>query len=76
VDLILESGTTLTIIEMKSGLTITASQLSQLTYFKTLVNPDQIRQSYLVYGGDETYRWKDIQVTGWQQAIAHITENV
>ena len=76
VDLIIESGTTLSIIEMKSGLTVTASQLSQLTYFKTLVPPDQIRQAYLVYGGDEAYKWKDIHVTGWQQAITQITENL
>lgn len=68
VDCILDEGTSLTPIEIKSGKTINSDYFSSLTKWNHLADNKQ-SNSYVVYGGDETQvrsqgtalSWKDLQ---------------
>lgn len=64
IDLLLDQGTTLTSIEIKSGRTIQPRFFDSLRYFQSLssVPPEN---TYLVYGGQELQRRSVAQVLGW-----------
>ncbi|MEM6321687.1 MAG: ATP-binding protein [Bacteroidota bacterium] len=66
IDLLIDLGTTLHTLEIKSGKTINRSFFKNLTYFKELEQKLAVA-SYLIYGGREIQRRSDITVLGWNQ---------
>lgn len=67
VDLIVEQGTMLMPIEIKSGKTLTRDSFAGLDKWCTLAG-DEARNPTLVYGGSETYLHKGMRVMGWQKS--------
>lgn len=63
VDIILDHGINVDQIEIKSGQTIGSELFKGLKYFSGL-NRD-VKNSYLVYGGKESYDREKIKVTSW-----------
>ena len=66
VDLIVEQGTKLMPIEIKSGQTLTRESFSGLEKWNALAG-EKAASPALIYGGDESYRQKGISVVGWKQ---------
>ncbi len=66
VDLIVEQGTKLMPIEIKSGQTLTRESFAGLEKWNALA-ADMAASPALIYGGDESYRQKGISVVGWKQ---------
>jgi len=66
VDLIIEQGTKLLPVEIKSGRTLTKDSFAGLEKWSALAGDKAITPA-LIYGGDETYKHKGIKVTGWQK---------
>lgn len=64
VDLILDQGTQVIQIEIKSGQTVNRDFFKGIDYFSKL-NRD-ICRSIIVYGGDRTYEERNIAVTSWK----------
>jgi len=65
IDLIIEEGTQLLAVEIKSGETLNNDFFKGLKYFKSLSSvPDE--NFYLVYGGDRNHFRKHGQVIGWK----------
>jgi len=54
----------LTQIEVKSGQTISSKFFKNLNAFASLSN--EVQDSFLIYGGDESYLRQGIQVTSWK----------
>ena len=67
IDLIIEQGTSLVPIEIKSGKTLTRDSFAGLDKWRTLAG-DKAMKPTLVYGGSETYLHKEVRVIGWQQS--------
>jgi hypothetical protein len=65
VDVILEQGTRLIPIEIKSGRTLTRDSFAGLEKWMRLAGESAARPT-LVYGGDENYRHKEIEVFAWR----------
>ncbi len=65
VDLIIEQGTKLTPVEIKSGRTLTHESFAGLEKWCALAG-EKAATPALIYGGDETYRQKDIKIVGWK----------
>jgi uncharacterized protein len=63
VDLLIDNGISVDQIEMKSGQTVNRDYFKGINYFKKL-NPD-ISRSYIIYGGDQSYIEKDINISSW-----------
>ncbi|MFC1591462.1 ATP-binding protein [Thermodesulfobacteriota bacterium] len=63
VDFVLDHGISVDQIEAKSGKTIGSDFFKGLQYFLGL-NKD-IKNSYLVYGGRESYTREGVNITGW-----------
>ncbi len=66
VDLILEQGTKLMPIEIKSGRTLTYESFAGLEKWRTLAG-DMATAPVLIYGGDESYDHKGSKVIGWKE---------
>ncbi len=66
VDAILEHGSQLTPIEIKSGKTINSNFFDGLNYWNALAKNDPTK-SFLVYSGSEKQKHKGINILGWQQ---------
>ncbi len=65
IDVICDRGQQLTLVEIKSGQTITSDFFKGLRFFSKLTgNPDR---SCLVYGGDGTYVREGIEIVGWRE---------
>lgn len=64
VDVILDHGQTLDIIEIKSGQTINRAFFKELTYFAKLSG--KVKNQFLIYGGTQTRVQEGVQVLGWQ----------
>lgn len=64
IDLLIETGSTITPVEIKSGQTIAGDMLTGLRYWRTVTGqPDG--SGALVYAGDQTYRREDFGVYSW-----------
>ena len=63
VDLVIEGGTECTAVEIKAGLTLGADKFKGLDYWRE----HRGGNSWLVYGGDETWRRKGTRVIGWRR---------
>jgi uncharacterized protein len=64
IDVLLETGTTLTPIEVKSGQTVASDFFSGLDYWRRLSgNPETA--AALVYGGDRSFRRRGVTVYSW-----------
>lgn len=65
VDLLVESGKSLTAVEIKSARTVSSDFFKQLKYFAGLkgVRADRV----LVYGGEESVRREGVRVRTWHQ---------
>jgi len=67
IDLIVEQGSGLMPIEIKSGKTLARDSFAGLNKWCTLAG-DKALKPTLVYGGSETYLHKGVKVIGWQQS--------
>ncbi len=67
VDCIIEQALTLTPIEIKAGITVTADYFKQFDYLKK-VEAFPAGKNFVIYAGRDNQRWPDAQVLGWQQA--------
>jgi hypothetical protein len=63
VDLVIDRGTVLEPIEVKSGATFDPSFADGLRYFASLQKQPG---GEVVYGGDQSFRYGDFTVTSWQ----------
>lgn len=66
VDMIIEQGATLIPVEIKSGRTLTNESFKGLEKWRALAGA-KAGDAALIYGGDETYKHKDIKVVGWKE---------
>jgi predicted AAA+ superfamily ATPase len=64
VDLLIDRGTTLVPLEIKSGETVSASFLKGLGYWRELAG-DPEHPAALVYGGDQAFRRSGVTVYRW-----------
>jgi uncharacterized protein len=65
VDLIVEQGTKLQPIEIKSGRTLTHEAFAGLEKWQSLADKKAVSPT-LIYSGDESYTQKGIKVVGWK----------
>lgn len=56
-------------MEIKSGATVGADFFAQLRRFKTLLEPGQPVESFLVYGGDTAQKRSAGEVVPWHEVI-------
>jgi uncharacterized protein len=68
VDLVMDSGTTLIPIEIKSGETISNSFFDGLRYFTSL-STKVSKNGVLIYGGDQAYERDGFIVRPWQHVV-------
>jgi predicted AAA+ superfamily ATPase len=64
VDLVCDNGNNVDQVEIKSGQTISGDFFKNLRFFSALNK--EVRNSYLIYGGSESYIREAIHITGWQ----------
>jgi predicted AAA+ superfamily ATPase len=67
IDLIVEQGTNLMPIEIKSGRTLTHESFTGLEKWRALAGKKAVSPA-LIYGGDESYTQKGIKVVGWKDS--------
>jgi predicted AAA+ superfamily ATPase len=67
IDVLVEQGTMLIPIEIKSGRTLTEESFSGLKKWCALAVDRAVKPS-LIYGGNESYMHKGIKVTGWTES--------
>jgi predicted AAA+ superfamily ATPase len=68
VDLVCDNGKNVDQVEIKAGQTISGDFFKNIRFFSAL-NKD-VRKSYLIYGGRESYIREAIHITGWQDIAA------
>ena len=66
IDVIVERGTSLMPIEIKSGKTVTREAFAGLNKWRDLAG-DAVTESTLIYGGNDEYRQNAIRVIGWDK---------
>ena len=66
IDFILDRGSKLLPVEIKSGETLVSDSFKGLHYFRRLAE-DKSDRPVLIYGGDESYIRNDIQVLSWRE---------
>lgn len=67
VDLLLEAGANMTLVEIKAAQTIASSQFASLKKVAGLM-PNRTIDSVLIYGGKETQRRSDVNILSYLQA--------
>jgi len=67
IDLIVEQGTKLQPIEIKSGRTLTHEAFAGLEKWQSLADKKAVSPT-LIYGGDESYTQRGIKVVGWKDS--------
>ncbi len=67
VDVISDQGGKLMPLEIKSGKTLTKESTAGLKKWVALAKDDSFAPT-LIYGGDESYKYCDIQITSWQES--------
>lgn len=65
IDMLLAEDSQLKTIEIKSGTTVHPEFFRNLEKFKSLL-PEEKVKGYLVYGGEDKYKYKDFQVLPWK----------
>lgn len=73
VDVIMDTGSHLVPIEIKSGVTVAKDFFSGLKRWHQLAG-EQAGRQLLVYGGEESYRQNNIEVVGWKELASHEPE--
>lgn len=68
VDIIMEYGTQLLPIEIKSGTTITTDFFKGLNYFRKLAE-DRVENACLIYGGREKRLQENTSIYGWKSLV-------
>ncbi len=66
IDVIVEQGTKLMPVEIKSGRTLTHEAFAGLEKWRSLADKKAVIPT-LIYGGDESYTHKGIKVIGWKE---------
>ncbi len=66
IDCIVENGTDLTAIEIKSSKTISPSFFENLNYWKKLAG-DPSKKAFLIYGGEKSQTRSAAQILSWQE---------
>ncbi|MCC5813469.1 MAG: ATP-binding protein [Leptospira sp.] len=66
VDLLLDSGASISLVEIKSSKTIASDFFQNIHYFKSLTN--KVNKSYCIYGGNEKRVQSETQILPWFQA--------
>ena len=66
IDFILDRGSKLLPVEVKSGETLASDSFKGLHYFRRL-DGDKSDRPVLIYGGNESYIRNDIQVLSWRE---------
>jgi predicted AAA+ superfamily ATPase len=74
IDLIVEQGAYLMPIEIKSGRTLTRDSFAGMEKWCALAGKTSVSPT-LIFGGDEAYRHKEINVLGWRQCPALFDTN-
>jgi predicted AAA+ superfamily ATPase len=73
IDLILDTGIEQFAAEIKSGKTVQGKFLDTLKYWKNLSGNDT-KDSFLIYGGKDSYKRDGFNVTGWQDIFETVIE--
>lgn len=66
IDLLLEQGSELVAVEIKSGQTLTADYFTGLHRWSTIAGP-QAARLHLVFGGDQSFETEAVQVHSWRE---------
>lgn len=66
IDVIMDTGSHLVSIEIKSGVTVAKDFFGGLKKWRQLAG-EQAGRQLLVYGGEESYRQNDVEVVGWKK---------
>jgi uncharacterized protein len=74
VDCIIESGSMLNPIEIKSGTTISSDWLKGIRFFQNLTKNARPENSFIVYGGEENQKRTECNIVGWKDAIPVIKD--
>jgi len=69
INCVIENGSSITAIEIKSGKTMSTSYFDNLIYWRSLIDSPENKE-YVVYGGDQSMRinagalvsWKDLNL--------------
>lgn len=69
VDVIVEQGTRLMPVEIKSGRTVTPDSFAGLQKWSALAGEVAVTPT-LVHGGEESFQHKDVRVVGWRECGA------
>ncbi len=72
VDLLMDMGSEVIPVEVKSGQTMNDEFLKGLNYYRSL-NPD-VKQSWLIYGGDKCYQEDEHRICPYDQINKEIVE--
>lgn len=67
VDVLIDQGTGLVPVEIKSGKTITHEPFNGLLKWCSLAG-DLAAEPVLIYGGSDSYRQSGVKVVGWKEA--------
>lgn len=73
IDCVLDEGTRLIPIEIKSGLTINSDFFKGLSFWYTLTGDEQTK-GYLIYGGDQEQKRTIATILGWQHTDSIIAD--
>ena len=65
IDCIMENGTKISAVEIKSGKTMTSSYFDNLHYWRTLSGLSESKE-YVVYGGDQSLQTKAGTLISWR----------
>lgn len=65
IDCVLDNGITVTVVEIKSGKTMSTSYFDNLNYWRSLAAVDENRE-YVVYGGDQSMRTSSSSLISWR----------
>jgi predicted AAA+ superfamily ATPase len=71
IDLLTEDSKQVNIVEIKSGRTFRESFLKNLNYYKKISDNKPVK-SFLVFGGNETFSYKDTEILAWNAHLSFI----
>lgn len=64
IDIVIDNGLKADAVEIKAGATIQDAFFTNLAYWQQLTNT---KKGTLIYGGNESYRYKNFSVLSWQE---------
>jgi predicted AAA+ superfamily ATPase len=74
VDLIVEKGGDMLVIEIKSGARVSSGDFSGLRSFASLRHGGGTRTFVLLYAGNKAYKEDDVEVLPWRQGLSEILD--